>query len=102
MSDAEDTSFKTAPTDLNPDMAAQGDNDSPDCVPFSETVKALERNLSKRKTDSTNLCITATAPDHPPVLTTTISKLTLENYRKRIRKTVISLWHHACQQKSSL
>ena len=55
MSDTEDTSFKTAVTDLNSDMDAQSNNGTPDRIPFNEKVKALERNLRKRKIDSMNL-----------------------------------------------
>ena len=47
--------------DLTTEMAAQGNNDPPDRVPFSETVKALERNSRKWKTNSTNLRLLAMA-----------------------------------------
>ena len=78
MSDTEENSFKTAPTDLTTEMAAQGDIDPPDRVPFSETVKSLARDSRKRKTHSTNLRLLVMATNQPPVL----SLVTAPNQKK--------------------
>ena len=53
MSDTEDT-FRTAPTDLNPELAAQGDDDTPDRVTFADTLKILKHN-SRRMTTYHNI-----------------------------------------------
>ena len=66
MSDTEDNSFNTAPTDLGPSLDAQQDTmKTPNQVPFTDTIKALNRSAKKakkRKKDSTNL-VTATRTD---------------------------------------
>ena len=70
MSDTEDNSFNTAPTDLNPSLDAQKDNDkTPNPVPFTYTIKALDRSAKKskkRKEDWKNL-VTAIRTDTHPV-----------------------------------
>ena len=73
MSDTENNSFNTAPTDLNPTLEAQQDETkTPNRVPFTDTIKALDRSAkkkskknSKRTSDSTNLVTVPKTVGHP-------------------------------------
>ena len=66
-----DRFYITAPTDLNQELEAAASEDAPVRVPFSETLKMLERSSRKRKADSANQQSTTTTSDKPHVCTQT-------------------------------